>query len=153
MITGVGILMPRRYLAHIKDYVLHNSKLFNKVGGELTESTIIDDSITASKSHDDIYYDYFKKESLSILKYLHSLKLNPTVTTSQGDIMVLARSRYIVLISCLRTVMMPYNYWQTDIFCMLVIATQRYPRKVSKMIQKAKHCKTTRIGMLMIILN
>ncbi len=96
MITGVGILMPRRYLAHIKDYVLHNSKLLNKLGGELTESTIIDNNITASESHDDIYYDYFKSESLSILKYLDSLKLNPTVTTPQGDIMVLARSRYIV---------------------------------------------------------
>ncbi|MGA9318458.1 MAG: SEC-C metal-binding domain-containing protein [Nitrososphaeraceae archaeon] len=95
-ITGVGILMPRRYLPYIKDYVLHNSKLFNKKGGELTESKIIDDSITACESHDDIYYDYFKKESLSILKYLESLKLNPTVTTSQGDTIVLARSRYIV---------------------------------------------------------
>jgi hypothetical protein len=48
-----------------------------------------DDSITASDSHDDIYYDCFKSESLSILKYLNSLKLNPTVTISQGDIMVL----------------------------------------------------------------
>ena len=95
-ITGVGILMPRRYLAHIKEYVLHNFKLFNKKGGELTERKIMDDNITASESHDDIYYDYFKNESLSILEYLDSLKLNPTVTTSQGDIMVLARSRYII---------------------------------------------------------
>ena len=95
-LTGVGILMPRRYLPHIKDYVLHNFKLFNKKSGELSESKIMDDSITASDSHDDIYYDYFKNESLSILKYLNSLKLNPTVTTSQGDIMVLARSRYII---------------------------------------------------------
>jgi len=92
-ITGVGILMPRRYLAPVKDYVLHYSKLFN--------------DITASEHHDDIYYDYFKSESLSILKYLDSLKLNPTVTTPQGDIMVLAKSRYIIknneigaLISC-----------------------------------------------------
>ena len=37
-----------------------------------------------------------KMRSLSILEYLDSLKLNPTVTTSQGDIMVLARSRYII---------------------------------------------------------
>jgi hypothetical protein len=27
-LTGVGILMPRRYLPHIKDYVLHNFKLY-----------------------------------------------------------------------------------------------------------------------------
>ncbi len=96
-LTGVGILMPRRYLPHIKDYVLHNFKLFNKKGGELNENKIMnDDSIIASDHHDDIYYDYFRNESLSILKYLNSLKLNPTVTTSQGDIMVLARSRYII---------------------------------------------------------
>jgi hypothetical protein len=95
-ITGVGILMPRRYLPHIKGYVLHNFELFNKKGMELTESKIMDDNITASMSHDDIYYDYFKNESLSILKYLDSLELNPTVTTSQGDIMVLAKSRYII---------------------------------------------------------
>ena len=56
----------------------------------------MNEGITASESHDDIYYDYFKNESLSILKYLNSLKLNSTVTTSQGDIIVLARSRYII---------------------------------------------------------
>ena len=72
-ITGVGILMLRRYLSHIMDYVSHNFKLFNKKGGELTESKILDDSITTSESYDDIYYDYFKNESLSILKYLDSL--------------------------------------------------------------------------------
>jgi hypothetical protein len=92
-ITGVGILMPRRYLSHIKDYILRNFKIFNKKSRELTKSKTMDDT---SESHDDIYYDYFKNESLSILKYLDSLKLNPTVTTSQGDIMVLASSRYII---------------------------------------------------------
>lgn len=95
-ITGVGILIPRRYLSYIKDYVSHNFKIFNKKRGVLIESRIMDDSITANESYDDIYYDYFKSESLSILKYLASLKLNSTVTNSQGDIMVLARSRYII---------------------------------------------------------
>jgi hypothetical protein len=36
-ITGVGILMPRRYLSHIKDYVSHNFEIFNQKGGEMTE--------------------------------------------------------------------------------------------------------------------
>jgi hypothetical protein len=39
---------------------------------------------------------YFKRESLSILKYLHSVELNPTVTTPQGDIAVLAKCRYAI---------------------------------------------------------
>ena len=92
-ITGVGILMPRRYLAHIKDYVLHNIKLFNKKD---VERIVMADNANASKSLGDVYYHYFKRESLSILKYLHSVELNPTVTTPQGDIAVLAKCRYAI---------------------------------------------------------
>jgi hypothetical protein len=52
-ITGVGILMPRRYLVHIKDYVLHNIKLFNKKD---VERIVMADNANASKSLGDVYY-------------------------------------------------------------------------------------------------
>ncbi len=39
---------------------------------------------------------YLRNESLSIIKYLDSLALTPTVTTSQGDIAVLSRSSFVI---------------------------------------------------------
>jgi hypothetical protein len=40
--------------------------------------------------------NYLRNESLSIIKYLDSLALTPTVTTSQGDIAVLSRSSFVI---------------------------------------------------------
>lgn len=40
--------------------------------------------------------DYFRKESVSIMKYLGSLDLNPTITTAQGDLLVLSRSYFLI---------------------------------------------------------
>jgi len=40
--------------------------------------------------------NYLRNESLSIIKYLDSLTLTPTLTTSQGDIAVLSRSSFVI---------------------------------------------------------
>jgi hypothetical protein len=40
--------------------------------------------------------NYLRNESLSIIKYLDSLVLTPTVTTSQGDIAVLSRRSFVI---------------------------------------------------------
>ena len=40
--------------------------------------------------------NYLRNESLSIIKYLESLTLTPTLTTPQGDIVVLSKSSFII---------------------------------------------------------
>ena len=40
--------------------------------------------------------DYFRKESLSLIKYIDSLKLQPVITTAQGDLVVLSRSSFLI---------------------------------------------------------
>ncbi|MGH9976889.1 MAG: hypothetical protein ACRD8Z_13800, partial [Nitrososphaeraceae archaeon] len=79
---------------------MHNFKRFSETTKKITENRFMDDGVTTGSSdhdHDhDIYYDFFKNESLSILKYLNSVKLNPIVTTSTGDIAVFAKNRYSI---------------------------------------------------------
>src|SRR4051794_25960583 len=40
--------------------------------------------------------DYFRKESLSLIKYIDSLKLQPVITTAQGDLAALSRSSFLI---------------------------------------------------------
>ena len=40
--------------------------------------------------------NYLRKESLSIIKYVESLTLTPTLTTSEGDIVVLSKSSIVI---------------------------------------------------------
>ncbi len=40
--------------------------------------------------------NYLRKESLSIIKYLESFILTPTLTTTQGDIAVLSKSSFVI---------------------------------------------------------
>jgi hypothetical protein len=80
--SGV-ILLSRSHLSFIKNYVLNS---FQK----LTKQNLNEINSTAD------FDNYLRNESLSILKYLESLTLTPTLTTSQGDIAVLAKSSYTI---------------------------------------------------------
>jgi hypothetical protein len=53
---------------------------------------MVEQNIRAANNFDN----YLRNESLSIIKYLDSLALTPTVTTSQGDIAVLSRSSFVI---------------------------------------------------------
>jgi len=87
-IGGGGLLLSRRHLPYIKNYVSNSAQKFNF--GKIN-------SIGEQNSHVSNNLDnYLRAESLSIIKYLESLTLRPTLTTSQGDIAVLSRSSFVI---------------------------------------------------------
>jgi hypothetical protein len=90
-IAGGGILLSRSRLPFIRGYVLNS---FQK----LTNQNLNERNSTAEQNSHiaDDFNNYLRNESLSIIKYLESLTLTPTVTTSQGDIAVLAKSSYTI---------------------------------------------------------
>jgi hypothetical protein len=82
---GAGIVLSRRFLPHIKKYVLHNfesSREFRQLNNN-TENLAFD--------------RYLRNESLSIMHYLDSLKeSSPTVITPEGDISVFSKSEFVI---------------------------------------------------------
>jgi hypothetical protein len=90
-IAGGIILLSRSHLPFIRDYVLNS---FQK----LTNQNLNERNSTAEQNSHiaDDFNNYLRNENLSIIKYLESLTLTPTVTTSQGDIAVLAKSSYTI---------------------------------------------------------
>ena len=89
--AGGGIMLSRSYLPHIKDYVLNSFQKFTKQN--LNEANSVTEQNTRTANNFD---NYLRNESLSIIKYLDSLTLTPTLTTSQGDIAVLSRSSFVI---------------------------------------------------------
>jgi hypothetical protein len=89
--AGGGILLSRSYLPHIKDYVLNSFQKLTKQNLNGINN-IAEQNIRAANNFDN----YLRNESLSIMKYLDSLALTHTVTTSQGDIAVLSRSSFVI---------------------------------------------------------
>jgi SEC-C motif len=90
-IAGGGLLLSRSHLPYIRDYV---SNRFQKLTNQNLNEII---STAEQNSHIANDFDnYLRNESLSIIKYLESLMLTPTLTTSQGDIAVLAKSSYTI---------------------------------------------------------
>jgi len=90
-IAGGIILLSRSHLPFIRDYVLNSfQKLTNQNLNERNSTAEQNSHIAAD------FNNYLRNESLSIIKYLESLTLTPTLTTSQGDIAVLAKSSYII---------------------------------------------------------
>jgi SEC-C motif len=89
-IAGGGILLSRSHLPFISDYISNNFQKF-KAKQSLSNSTGKENSKVANNFH-----NYLRSESLSIIKYLESLELTPILTTSQGDMAVLAKSSFII---------------------------------------------------------
>ena len=86
-IAGGGILLSRSHLPHIKDYVLNSFQKLTKQ--HLNEINSMGEQYSHIANNFD---NYLRNESLSIIKYLESLTLTHTLTTSQGDIVVLSKS-------------------------------------------------------------
>jgi hypothetical protein len=81
---GAGIVVSRRFLPHIKKYVLHNFKS----SGEFPQ---------LSNTGNIAFDRYLRNESLSIRHYLESLKeSSPTVMTPEGDISVFSNSEFVI---------------------------------------------------------
>ncbi|MFZ0513463.1 MAG: SEC-C metal-binding domain-containing protein [Candidatus Nitrosopolaris sp.] len=90
-IAGGVILLPRTHLHYIKDYVLHSfQKLAKQHLSEINSRGSQNSGIANN------FDNYLRNESLSIIKYLESLTLTPTLTTPQGDIVVLSKSSFII---------------------------------------------------------
>jgi hypothetical protein len=90
-IAGGVILLSRSHLPFIRDYVSNNFQKLTKHNLSEINSTLKQNSKIA-----DNFHNYLRNKSLSIIKYLESLELAPILTTSQGDIAVLAKSSFII---------------------------------------------------------
>jgi hypothetical protein len=88
--SGV-ILLSRSHLPFIRDYVLNGFQKLTKQNLYEINSMGKQNSGIANN-----FDSYLRNESLSIIRYLESLTLAPTLTTSQGDIAVLAKSSYTI---------------------------------------------------------
>jgi len=90
-IAGGGILLSRSHLPFIRDYVSNSfQELTNQNLNEINSTTEQNNHIA------DNFNNYLRNEGLSLIKYLESLTLTPTLTTSQGYIAVLAKSSYTI---------------------------------------------------------
>ena len=90
-IAGGGILLSRSHLPRIKDYVLNSLQKLTKQ--HLNEINSMGEQYSHIANNFD---NYLRNESLSIIKYLESLTLTHTLTTSQGDIVVLSKSSFVI---------------------------------------------------------
>jgi hypothetical protein len=86
--SGV-ILLSRSHLPFIREYVLNSFQ-------QLTKQNLNNSSGKQNSGIANNFDSYLRNESLSIIRYLESLTLAPTLTTSQGDIAVLAKSSYTI---------------------------------------------------------
>jgi len=88
--SGGLMVSPRRFLPFIKEYVMNTFQKFQSKYKRNIESR-------TNVEHENLYLnDYFRKESVSIIKYLDSLNSYPTITTAQGDLLVLSRSSFLI---------------------------------------------------------
>ena len=87
--SGSLIVLPRRFLPVIKEYVMSSFQIFTSKRNKESKSNFEHETSDLN--------DYFRKESLSLIKYIDSLKLQPPViTTAQGDLVVLSRSSFLI---------------------------------------------------------
>jgi len=86
--SGSLIVLPRRFLPVIKEYVISSFQTFTKKRNN--EGNLSSEPKTFGLN------DYFRKESLSIIKYIDSLKSQPIITTVQGDLVVLSKSSFLI---------------------------------------------------------
>jgi hypothetical protein len=86
--SGSLIVLPRRFLPVIKEYVMSSFRIFASKRNKESKSNFEPETSGLN--------DYFRKESLSIIKYIDSLKLQPVITTAQGDLVVLSRSSFLI---------------------------------------------------------
>lgn len=84
-------MLSRSHLPFIRDYVSNNFQKLTKQNLSEINSTGKQNSKIA-----DNFDNYLRNESLSIIKYLESLELTPILTTSQGEIAVLAKSSFVI---------------------------------------------------------
>ena len=85
---GSLIVLPRRFLPVIKEYVWSSFQIFTSKRNKECEFNFEHETPDLN--------DYFRKESLSIIKYTDSLKLQPVITTAQGDLLVLSKSSFLI---------------------------------------------------------
>ncbi len=86
--SGSLIVLPRRFLPVIKEYVMSSFQIFASKRNKESTSNFETETFGLN--------DYFRKESLSLIKYIDSLKLQPVITTAQGDLVVLSRSSFLI---------------------------------------------------------
>ena len=86
--SGSLIVLPRLFLPVIKEYVRSSFRIFATKRNKESNSNIEPETSGLN--------DYFRKESLSLIKYIDSLKLQPIITTAQGDLVVLSRSSFLI---------------------------------------------------------
>ena len=86
--SGSLIVLPRRFLPVIKEYVMSSFQIFTSKRNKESKSNFEHETYDLN--------DYFRKESLSLIKYIDSLKLQPVITTAQGDLLVLSRSTFLI---------------------------------------------------------
>ena len=89
--AGGGISLSRSHLPYIKDYVLSSFEKLTKQ--HLSEINDMGKQNSGIANNID---NYLRNESLSIIKYLESLTLTPTLTTSHGDIVVISKSSFVI---------------------------------------------------------
>jgi hypothetical protein len=97
--AGGIINCPRHFLPFIRDYVTHSSQKYyhskNKTSIKNEKNESIYNNIEKPQLN-----EYFRKESVSIIKYLDSLNSDdnttPTFTTAQGDPAVFSRSLFLI---------------------------------------------------------
>ena len=90
--AGGIVNSPRSFLPFIKEYITNTSQKYY----QSNHKTNIETKKNGNEKKPYLN-DYFRKESVSIIKYLDSLNSNPTtVTTSQGDPLVLSRSVFFI---------------------------------------------------------
>jgi hypothetical protein len=95
---------PRSLLPFIKDYIIHSSqKYYNSKNKTSIKSE--KKSIYNNKEKPQLN-EYFRKESVSIIKYLDSLNsddnTSPVLTTAHGDPATLSRSSFLIIKSVRR---------------------------------------------------
>ena len=97
--SGGIITSPRRFLPFIKDYITHSSQKYYHSKNKTIIKNEKKESIYNNKEK-PLLNEYFRKESVSIIKYLDSLNSDdnttPTFTTAQGDPVVLSRSSFLI---------------------------------------------------------
>jgi hypothetical protein len=98
--AGGIINCPRYFLPFIKDYIIHSSQKYYNSKDKTNIKSEKKESISTNKEKPQLN-EYFRKESVSIIKYLDSLNsddnTSPVLTTAQGDPATLSRSSFLVI--------------------------------------------------------
>ncbi|CAN5646713.1 hypothetical protein BH23THE1_BH23THE1_25950 [soil metagenome] len=98
--AGGIINCPRGFLPFIKDYIMHSSQKYYNSKNKTIIKSEKNESIYNNKEKMQLN-EYFRKESVSIIKYLDSLNsddnTSPVLTTAQGDPATLSRSSFLII--------------------------------------------------------